>query len=131
MLKWTNDVMSRLIESPILKTILSVIVPIASGVLCGTFVLEITDAGELVWAKFYETRSFYALLGLTLLMYWYNRAVYLYEKEVHRFLDSDYCIAYMRSKCLPEAAERYKELIRNGTGGELQQAMEEMRKILK
>jgi hypothetical protein len=40
-------------------------------------------------------------------------------------------MAYMRSKCLPEAAEQYKLLIKNGTGGELKQAMDELKKILK
>jgi hypothetical protein len=80
---------------------------------------------------FYKVRSFYGLCALIVGIYWYNRELYLYEREVSRFLDSDYYIAYMRSKCLPEAAERYKELIRNGVGGEFKQAMDEIRKILK
>jgi len=43
----------------------------------------------------------------------------------------DYCLAYMRSKCLPEAAEKYKEKIRGGEGGELLQIMAEFKKSLK
>lgn len=48
-----------------------------------------------------------------------------------RFSDNDYCMAYMRSQCLPEAAEQYKRKIRDGEGGELKQAMDELKKVLK
>ena len=68
---------------------------------------------------------------IALFVYVYYRAVYIYDKNVERFLDDDYCRAYMRSKCLPEAAERYKEIIRNGEGGELEEAMQEFERILK
>lgn len=118
-------------ESPGLRTLFSAVFPILAGVLSGTFVLEITTSTGLVWGIFYRAHSFYALCVLSLVMYWYNRELYLYEREVKRFLDSDYCVAYMRSKCLPEAAERYKELIRNGVGGEFKQAMDELRKTLR
>lgn len=107
------------------------VIPLIAGVLSGIFVSEITTDGIVVWKEFYKAKSFYSLLLLTFLMYQYNKAVFLYEKELSKFLDSDYCIAYMRSKCLPEAAERYKELIRNGEVGELKQAMDEIKKVLK
>jgi hypothetical protein len=90
-----------------------------------------TTSRGVAWALFYKAWSFYALLFLCVVIYWYKRELYLHEREIQRFLDSDYCIAYMRSKCLPEAAERYKELIRTGFGGELIQAMDELRKILR
>jgi len=120
-----------LFESPGLRTFFSAIIPIVAGVLSGSFVIEITTSSGLAWGVFYKARSFYALVALSLAIYWYNRALYLYEREVQRFMDADYCIAYMRSKCLPEAAERYKELIRNGVGGELKRAMDELSKILR
>lgn len=131
MLKATAKLREYILESPGCRTVLSAIVPILTGVLSGTFVLEITSRAGLEWSLFYKAWSFYGLCALTLVIYWYNRELYLHEREVHRFLDSDYCIAYMRSKCLPEAAERYKELIRSGRGGELKQAMDELRKILR
>jgi hypothetical protein len=131
MLKATARLREYILESPGCRTVLSAIIPISTGVLSGTFVLEITRAGTLDWGLFYKAPSFYGLCTLTLLLYWYNRELYLHEREMHRFLDSDYCIAYMRSKCLPEAAERYRELIRSGMGGELKQAMDELRKILR
>lgn len=80
---------------------------------------------------FYKIKSFYVLLLISAAVYLYYRALYLYEKNIEKFLDDDYCLAYMRSKCLPEAAERYKELIRNGQGGEWVTAMKEFEKILK
>jgi hypothetical protein len=120
-----------ILESPGLRTFFSAVIPIVAGVLSGTFVLEITTSKGLAWGTFYNARSFYALLALSLGIYWYNRELYLYDREVHRFSDVDYCIAYMRSKCLPEAAERYKERIRNGAGGELEQAMDELRRSLR
>lgn len=118
-------------ESPALQTLFSAVFPILAGVLSGTFIVEITVRGSVAWGNFYTAHSFYALCVLSVFIYLYNRELYLYAREVERFLDTDYCMAYMRSKCLPEAAERYKELIRTGVGGELKQAMDELRKILR
>jgi len=131
MLRSTIKLRQYILESPGCRTVLSTVIPVVAGVLSGTFVLEITPPAGLDWGLFYKAPSFYALCMLTVVIYWYNRELYLYEREIDRFLDSDYCIAYMRSKCLPEAAERYRELIRSGAGGELKQAMDELRKILK
>lgn len=124
-------ILDKLLESPGWKTFFAVVIPLAVGVLSGTFVVEISMGGLLDWAGFYRARSFYGLLAMVVLSYVYNRAAYLYAREVERFLDDDYCRAYMRSKCLPEAAERYKELIRSGDKGELVSAMREFEKILK
>ncbi len=129
MLKW--KLREYVIKSPAPRTFFSAVLPIFAGVFSGSFILEITTSKGLAWGTFYRTYSFYALFVLSLCIYWYNRQLYLYEREVRNFLDDDYCIAYMRSKCLPEAAERYRELIRNGVGGEFKQAMDELRKILK
>jgi hypothetical protein len=119
------------IESPSWRTFFSFIVPLIAGVVSGIFVSEITKNGLLDWSAFYKTKSFYGLVFLIFCIYHYNKAIYLYEKQVSQFLDADYCTAYVRSKCLPEAAERYKQLIRNGGGGELKQAMDELKKVLK
>ncbi len=117
-------------ESPGLRTLFSAVIPIVASVTSGTFVLEITAPSGLDWGLFYKAYSFYVLLALSVVIYLYNRELYLHEREVHRFGDTYYCIAYMRSKCLPEAAERYKELIRTGRGGEFQDAMDQLRKSL-
>ena len=120
-----------IIESPGIKTVFSSALAIASGVLSGTFVTEITTSSGIAWLTFYKAYSFYGLLVLMVVIYFYNRATYLYERNIRNFSDDDYCIAYMRSKCLPEAAEKYKAFIREGRGGELRQAMDELKKILR
>src|SRR2546428_372466 len=128
---FTTRLRRYMLESPGFRTFFSAVVPIAAGALSGAFIFEITTPTGLEWMLFYKVKSFYALCVLSAVIYWYNRELFLYEREVKRFLDADYCIAYMRSQCLPEAAERYKELIRSGVGGELQKAMNELKKILK
>lgn len=129
--KSLEKIKEAILESAGWKTFFSVIIPILTGVLSGTFVSEISVKGVITWANFYKTISFYGLSLITIVIYFYNKSLFIYEKETLRFLDSDYCVAYMRSKCLPEAAERYKQLIRNGEGGEFKQAMDELKRVLK
>lgn len=119
------------LESPFWKTFISVILPILTAFFSGTLVVEITSGTGLNWKDILRAKSFYVLILLILFIYIYNRAVYLKDKETMRFLDNDYCVAYMRSQCLPEAAKRFKELIRDGQGGEFKQAMDELKKVLK
>jgi hypothetical protein len=121
----------KLLESPSWKTFFLVLIPIVVGIISGTFVSEITTSNGLDWSATYKAKSFYGLLVIAFFSYLYHRATYLYEREMERFLDDDYCRAYMRSKCLPEAAEKYKELIHSGEKGELVRAMREFEKILK
>lgn len=121
----------KFFESPSGKTLFSSVMTLAFGVFSSAFVVEISTSTGVVWSSFYKTFSFYVLLALVVLFYFYHKAVYKRETEMMRFMDDDYCIAYMRSKCLPEAAEKYKGLIRSGQGGELAQAMEELRRVLR
>jgi hypothetical protein len=125
---WLNR---NVLDSPGCKTFFGFVLPILAGILAGTFVSEISTPNGLDWKLARTAKSTYGLILLTIIIYKYNRALFLREKEVRRFLDADYCIAYMRSQCLPEAAEQYKRLIRDGQGGELKQAMAELKKVLK
>ncbi len=126
-----RELKENIVESPTWRTVFSFVIPLVTGVLSGAFVTEITVNGVITWGLFYKANSFYGLIALSLCMYWYNKAVYLFEKQVSKFSDADYCTAYVRSKCLPEAADRYRQLIREGNGGELKQAMDELKKVLK
>lgn len=125
---WLNR---NVLDSPGCKTFFGFVLPILSGILAGTFVMEISTPNGLNWKLVITAKSTYALIVLIIIIYKYNRALYLRAKEIRQFLDPDYCVAYMRSQCLPEAAEQFKRLIRNGQGGELKQAMDEVKKILK
>jgi len=125
---WLNR---NVLDSPGCQTFFGFVLPILSGILAGTFISEISTPNGLDWKLAWTAKSTYGLIVLTIIIYKYNKALFLREKEVRQFLDTDYCIAYMRSQCLPEAAEKYKCLIRNGQGGELKQAMDEIKKVLK
>lgn len=130
-MKTISYYIENLLESPGWKTFFSVIIPIFTGILSGLFVAEISSPAGLNWAKFYYAKSFYGLLLIVVIIYFYNRALFNHETSITRFSDSDYCLAYIRSKCLPEAAEKYKEKIRDGEGGELLQVMVELKKSLR
>lgn len=120
------------LESPAWRTVFSVVLPILAGVFSGTLVAEITvPPNGISWVLLHKAKSSYVLVGLSLILYWYNRATYKHDRHVRSFLDTDYCRAYMRSKCLPEAAERYRALIRDGQIGEFEKAMREVNRILK
>lgn len=129
--KRIKSIVDAIISSPGWKTLFLAVLPVISGVLSGAFIVEITVGGSLDWTLFYKARSFCALIVLTLIIYIYHRLVYRREVEISKFSDTDFCVAYMRSKCLPEAAERFKQLIRDGRGGELVEIMEEVKLSLK
>jgi hypothetical protein len=118
-------------SSPGWKTFFSVVFPIAIGVISGAYVNEITTSDGVKWARSWSSTSFYLLIAAAIIMVIFHRAVYLHETSVDKFRDDQFCMAYVRSKCLPEAAERYRELIRSGDGGQLKQAMDELKKALK
>jgi hypothetical protein len=126
-----QQVINVVMESPGWKTFFSVVTPILTGVFSGTFILEITGQQGIEWLLFYKAKSFYVLVALTLVIFFYNRALYLREIETSKFSDVEFCIAYMRSKCLPEAAAKFREKIRDGQGGELIEVMQELKKSLK
>lgn len=102
-----------------------------AGILAGIFVFEITTPAGIQWDSFYRAKSFYLILALGVIVYFYNRALYSRDRDVLRFADSEYCVAYMRSKCLPEAVERYRTAIRLGNSTELDEAKKELRRVLK
>jgi hypothetical protein len=121
---------SRLIQAPGCQTIFSIVFPVISGILGGTFVAEISNTQGLQWNIFYKTWSFYFIIFLIILVYYYNRTLYLIEKDISRFSDTTYCKAYIRSKCLPEITELYKDMIRSGRSDEISKATRELRNIL-
>jgi len=125
---WINR---YILDSPGFKTFCGFVLPILSGILSGTLIAEISTPNGLDWKLTLSAKSTYGIIILSIIIYKYNRALFLREKEIRQFSDKEYCLAYMRSKCLPEAAEKYKERIRSGKGGELEQAMRELKKILK
>jgi hypothetical protein len=120
-----------LVELPTAKALIPAMLAAATGVLSGTLVTEITTPAGLAWSQVYKTYSLYGLLLLTMVQVAYSRLIYETERDILRFSDSEFCVAYLRSKCLPEMAARYQEIIRTGEGGEFKRAMDEIREVLK
>lgn len=110
MLRQTKD---WLLVSPLGKTFGFFISVILSGVFSGALITEITIEGNLDWSTVHEAKSFYVLLGLLIVIYVYNRFLYQEEQSVRKFLDNDYCRAYVKSKALPELAGEYRKIIRD------------------
>lgn len=67
------------------KTIIFVLSVIVSGILSGSFVTQITIEGKLVWKLFYKTLSFYLVVLYIIALYFYNKYIYVQEKDVMEF----------------------------------------------
>ena len=92
-----QKIVRTILGSPALKTSASVGSTVITGVLCGTFVTEITVNGAIEWSLFHKSVSFYVLLAVAVVLYVYNKSVYRFEMDVMRFADTEYCMAYVRS----------------------------------
>ena len=119
------------LEAPLARALFHVMSNVSIAIFAGAFVFQISTPTGLEWHDFYEQTSFYGLLTTAAAIYWYNKAIYQIDRDVLKFADSDYCVAYVRSKCLPDAAEQYRIAIRTGNKGELANAMRELKRVLK
>jgi hypothetical protein len=79
----------RILESPGCKTAIFVLSTMLAGVFSELFISEITAQAAIVWQDFYKAKSFYVLVFLTVLIYFYNREAILYERNVLPFKDAD------------------------------------------
>lgn len=101
-------------DLPEVRTAIFILSVLISGILCSGFITEITVNGKLNWASFYKTTTFWLICIYSILLYLYNRFLYLHEKNILKFLDDDYCKAYIINQCLPEITDRYKKEIKEG-----------------
>jgi hypothetical protein len=109
-----SDLKKKLETSPLFKTIIGVFSLVIFSVLSGAFTTEISIDGNLEWSTFYKARSFYGLMLSSILMYFYFRLQFSFDQNVTKFQDDEYCKAYMRKECLPEAAKKINTLIKDG-----------------
>jgi hypothetical protein len=121
----------RLADSPLAKALIPALLSVGIGVLSGSLITEITSASELKWSEAPRTISFWGLFLLTGAQIIFSRWVYEIDRDVMKFAETTYCVAFIRSRLLPEVAIRFGEQIRNGEGGELKRAMDEIREVLK
>ena len=118
-------------QKPIIKALISIIVPLVFGIISGIYVNSITVDGEVKILLSYKHLSFYILLFLIILELIYYSGIYKYEKSNSFFGDDAYCEAYMRSQLIPALAEKYKNDIQNGNITEFAKTMSDFRKGLK
>ena len=92
-------------KSPLIKTIVGIVLPIIAGVLSGVLIIELTNTdGNIVWSLWHEAGSFYALVAICLIVGVYHYGAYSFEKNILLYMDDEYCEAYVRSQCLPEVS---------------------------
>ena len=125
------QIRQKILESPACKTAIFVASTMLAGIFSAIFITEITAPTGMDWAGFYKARSFYVLLVLTAFIYLYNKEAIRFEKNILNYKDTEYCMAYVRSKYIPEAADRYRKLISEGRVEELRQAMDEVQRLLR
>ena len=109
-----QKIKESILNSPGIKTIIFVLLVMLSGILCSAFVFEISTESGLIWNQFYTKKTFWMIVIYTVVVYFYNKLLYFHEKNVLKFLDDDYCLAYIRKECLPEIVNKYKEDIKSG-----------------
>jgi hypothetical protein len=113
-----------------MKTLVSVVCAAGSGVFSNTLVTEMTTPTGIAWGSFYATVSFYLVFSFLFLTFLYNRYLHVHESDVQNFRDSEYCVAYARSKLIPEQVEHYRQKIQSGQVGDFEAAMEELNRVL-
>lgn len=109
-----RKIIEYITKTPEMKTIIFVLSVILSGILCSAFVAEITINSVVTWKVFYKTNTFWFIILYCIVIYFYNKVVYKYEKNMLNFLDDDYCLAYIRQQCLPELVVKYKTDLKSG-----------------
>lgn len=127
-----KKILIKIGSTPEIKTIIFILSVLISGILCSGFIAEITKEGELDWTIFYKAATFWLLIGYSFIIYLYNVFLYRFEKNILKYLDKEYCKAYILNACLPEITERYNQDLRSGKKtSELIDISKELKKLLK
>lgn len=118
-------------KSPLIKTLIFAISTIISGVLAAAFIFEISPLGKINWALSYRVTSFYLIIFWVIIIAIYNYLVFKKETDILKFKDEEYCMAYIRSQCLPEIASKYRESVKIGNMRGLKDILAEVKRIIK
>lgn len=115
------------VQNPITKISIDTLSVISFSVFSGCFVTDITSDGKIIWLNFYHSTSFYILVLLIFLWIPYKKYHYDEEVSVEKFMDDDYCNAYIKKEGLRAAASRMSELIRGGkSDGQIKDLMSKL-----
>ena len=126
---WPN-LKEALAESPLGKAVGAAVFDALIAICSGGFVYEISSSGRLEWGKFHDTNSFWVLLAVIILYYFYRKFLFNYEKDILNFADDEYVKAYAMREGLPELLEQTKRRMRDGKEGELTRTMGELEEAL-
>ncbi|WP_291366330.1 hypothetical protein [Acetobacter sp. UBA5411] len=113
------------------RTAVPLLLSLGVGIFSNFLVTEMTVNNKISWTSFYVTKSFYLLLFFLVLTYFFNRYLFLYEKDVLQFKEADYCVAYARSQLIPAHIEAARSKIAQGDTQSFEDAMAQVKKILK
>ena len=98
------------------RTLSFVFTTIISGVLCGAFITEITVNGKLDWswntlkhARFFWGLCIYIVLYLLYSTYFYNS-----EKNILKYRDLEFCLAYVTKAGLQHISDRWNQDVKDG-----------------
>ena len=127
-----QKILQKIKDCPEIRTAIFFFSVILSGILSSSFVTEISQNGKLNWGDFYKQSSFWGILIYTFIIYFYNRFLYRHEKNIMKFLDEDYCKAYIVEACLPNIIIKYKQDLKSGKKStEVIDISEELKKLKK
>jgi hypothetical protein len=118
-------------KSPFVRTTLSLSSTLAASVLSATLIGEMTTQNGIEWTRLTHTVSFYLLLLISVLLYAYHRSLFAYDSHVLKYQDIEYCEAYVRSQCIPEAVSQYRRAMKAGDPDQLKEAKSELRRLVK
>ncbi|WP_139995544.1 hypothetical protein [Kurthia sp. Dielmo] len=112
--KLEERIVYKINEHPLGETIVFGISVIGSGILCGSFVNELTVNSVVEWENTFKITPTYLIIGYLLLIYRYNKCVYIQKTKISNFGNEEFLLNYIRKELLPEIVALQKEKIKNG-----------------
>lgn len=111
--KW-KEIKEKIFLSPLFKTVSFGFSVIVSGILCGSYVNELTVNNKVEFHRTFEILPTYIILIYLALIYIYLKFLYTAEKNILNFANKEHCVAYTRSQLIPELNNAMKTHIRTG-----------------
>ncbi|MBY6121841.1 hypothetical protein KUV64_22150 [Mameliella alba] len=126
-----TDMKKFFYQSPGLKTATSILLTVSGGFFTSTLSTEITTAAGISWSVAPSTASFWLLLAVCVLTYFFHKFMHAHEHGIQAFQDTEYCIAYARSQLIPTQIQAYQKQIESGDLDQFEDAMSKIKESLK
>ncbi|MBU4639422.1 hypothetical protein [Bacillus toyonensis] len=112
--KLRNKLEHIIVDSPLIETVIFAASVIVSGVLCGSFVNELTVDNKVQWQNTFKISPTYFILFYLMCVYIYNKFMFNVRRRVKNFASEEFLSAYVKSQLLPEIVADFKKSIRKG-----------------